>query len=127
MDYGAGCVGAIPLPPSKVVRKQQRGESHSSQYVVLGIESERAALVIDSLERADWLLKKLHQIDCEKALIKAQAEAMIAQLDADRASLERFLPQLREWGAQELEPRSANAAAVSRFARLPASPTKPPP
>ena len=66
-------------------------------------------------DKADWLLKKIAGIDAEKALIKAQAEAMLRQLDQDRAGLERFIPQLREWGAAELERRGRGRRTLPLF------------
>lgn len=71
-----------------------------------GEATEREEFHITDAGRADWLLGKLAGIEAERALVKAQAAAMIAQLDADEKGLrDRFEAELREWGVQELARR----------------------
>lgn len=45
------------------------------------------AFCIDSEDRANWLLRKLANLDAEKERIQTQAETLLRQLESDRASL----------------------------------------
>lgn len=50
-------------------------------------EAERETFCIDSESAANWLLKRLANIEAEKGRVKAQAEAILRQLDSDAESL----------------------------------------
>ena len=52
---------------------------------------------------ANWLLRKLGNIEAEKARIHAQAETLLQQLDGDRKALEGlYLQQLETYARQTL-------------------------
>ncbi len=58
---------------------------------------------IDSTDRANWLLRKLANLDTEKTRVKAQAEAILRQLDTDREGLlYLYGSQLEAFTRQEL-------------------------
>lgn len=84
--------------------------------IVADIDSERRAapFCIDSIERAEWLLRKLANIAAEKARIKAQAALMIAQLGADAAQLEhRFGSELETFVKAELARRGGKRKSLT--------------
>ncbi len=58
---------------------------------------------INTTDRANWLLRKIANLDSEKARIKAQAEAILHQLDTDREGLlYLYGSQLEAFTRQEL-------------------------
>lgn len=74
------------------------------------------SFVIDSREKADWLLKRIAALEAEEALIATQAEKMLAQVRSDRERLTgRFLPQLETWARGELETTKSRRRSVSLF------------
>ena len=59
---------------------------------------------INSETRANWLLRKIANLDTEKARVKAQAEAILHGLDTDREGLlYLYGSQLEAFTRQELE------------------------
>ena len=67
---------------------------------------DKPAFVIDSFERADWLLGKLSALDAEKATVQAMAAQRVEELTADkRALLSRFGAELEAWARQEAQTR----------------------
>lgn len=72
---------------------------------LLGMAEQQAQqpFLIDSEDRANWLLRKLGNIDAERERITAQYEAQIAELDRRERSLkEHFLPQLEIWAREQV-------------------------
>lgn len=72
---------------------------------LLGMAQEQAQqpFLIDSEDRANWLLRKLGNIDAERERITAQYEAQIAELDRREKSLrDHFLPQLEIWAREQV-------------------------
>src|SRR5579862_9491144 len=63
-----------------------------------------AAFLIDSDERAEWLLRKLANLEAEKNRVQAQAEQILKQLESDAERL-RFLfgAQLEEYCRRKLQ------------------------
>jgi phage host-nuclease inhibitor protein Gam len=53
---------------------------------------EPEQFTIDTIERANWYLRKLANLEAEKRRVLAQAEQIVTQLDADAESL-RYLYQ----------------------------------
>ena len=65
---------------------------------------EKPPFRIDTEQHANWLLRKLANLDAEKARVKAQAEAILHQLDTDREGLlYLYGSQLEAFTRQELE------------------------
>lgn len=65
---------------------------------------EREEFLIDSPERANWLLRKLANLDAERDRVAAQASALARQIESDRNGLlHRFGSQLENFTRQELE------------------------
>lgn len=61
---------------------------------------------IDSQARAEWLLRKLANIEAEKARVTAQAADICKELETDRESLLfRYGLQLQQWAEEELKRR----------------------
>ena len=80
------------------------------------IAVQEAPFVIDTEERANWYLRKVANLEAEKARIKSQAAAMIAQVEADAARLEyRFASQLEAFARQELEKRGGRRKSLTLF------------
>ena len=70
--------------------------------------------VIDSMERADWLLRKLGNIAAEKARVKSQAAAILNELDNDDKSLRSYFgPQLEELIRKELATRGGKKKSIT--------------
>jgi hypothetical protein len=69
---------------------------------------------INSDEAANWLLRKLANIEAEKARVKSQAETMLRQLDGDAEGL-RFLyeSELQEFVRQKLAASGARRKSVA--------------
>jgi hypothetical protein len=64
------------------------------------------AYVIDSEGAANWYLKKLTLWEAEKAILKAQYEQRVAEIDADKKRLEHlYQGQLEAWAREEAERR----------------------
>ena len=60
--------------------------------------------VIDTEDKVNWYLRKLANIEAERARVKAQAAAIIARLDTDEAGLKyRFENQVIEWTRQQID------------------------
>ena len=75
-----------------------------------------APFVIDSCDRADWYLRKVANLDAERARVKAQAAAMIAQIDSDAARLSHlFAAQLETFARAELERRGGRRKTLPLF------------
>jgi phage host-nuclease inhibitor protein Gam len=55
-----------------------------------GKESERAEFHIDSDAAAEWLLRKLANIDAEQKRVQAQAATLVAQLEGDAQRLKHL-------------------------------------
>jgi phage host-nuclease inhibitor protein Gam len=69
-------------------------------------QQERPEFHIDSEERACWLLRKLANLDAERTRVRAQAAAIVAQLDSEEKSLrDRFEAETCAWARAELERR----------------------
>jgi|GEM_PF-4960777 hypothetical protein len=69
-------------------------------------ESPLAPFRVKDSASADWVLSKIAAIDAEKALIQAQAEQRIKELDADRERLLfRFSGELEAFARAEAEKR----------------------
>lgn len=74
-----------------------------------GAATDTPRFQIDSREKAEWLLRKLANLDAEKARVKAQCEEIVRGLDADAARLLAFHEaDLREWARAELERRGGH-------------------
>src|SRR5579862_2500466 len=71
------------------------------------------AFLIDTDERAEWLLRKLANLEAEKARVQAQAEQIVKQLDADAERL-RFLfgAQLEEFCRRKIEQAGSRRKSV---------------
>ena len=66
--------------------------------------AEAPSFVIDSREKADWLLKKLAAIEAEEKLITEQSQKMLEQLRSDRESLMgRFVAELESFTRGETD------------------------
>jgi hypothetical protein len=69
-------------------------------------QEQRPEFHIDSEERACWLLRKLANLEAERARVKAQAAQIVAQLDSEEKSLrDRFEAEACAWARAELERR----------------------
>jgi len=67
---------------------------------------------INSETRANWLLRKIANLDTEKARVKAQAEAILKELDTDREGLlYLYGSQLEAFTRQELERQGGSQKA----------------
>lgn len=79
--------------------------------------------VIDSEERANWLLRKLGNIQAERRRIEAQYLKMLGALDKDEDALNaRFGAQLEEWARGQLGKRGKTVRLLQgevQFRRLP--------
>lgn len=60
---------------------------------------ERPAFCIDSIEPAEWLLRKLANLAAEKTRIQAQPAEMVAELDTYAAHLNHFFAEQLDAGA----------------------------
>ena len=68
------------------------------------VTEEKEEFLIDSPERANWLLRKLANLDAERERVAAQASALARQIESDRNSLlHRFGSQLENFTRAELE------------------------
>lgn len=72
-----------------------------------------APFCIDSIDRANWLVRKLANIDAEKKRVQTQAAAIVAQLEAEDRQL-RFLfgEQLECFTRQELARRGGRRKSL---------------
>jgi phage host-nuclease inhibitor protein Gam len=69
-------------------------------------EGQNVPFVIDSETGANWYLRKMNLFDAEKAILKAQYEQRIAEIDADKKRLENlYQGQLEAWARREGETR----------------------
>jgi hypothetical protein len=74
---------------------------------------EEGRFTIDSERAADWLVKKLAEIDAEKERIRLFARARTAELDSDAARLNHlFGEQLRQWAEQEASRRRRKSVSL---------------
>jgi hypothetical protein len=77
--------------------------------------------MVAPFEQGEWSARSvgapllLRQAGCFSSCPAFVAEVMLRQLDSARAGLERFLPQLQEWGAQELERRGRGRRTLPLF------------
>src|SRR5579862_5226360 len=73
-----------------------------------------AAFLIDSDERAEWLLRKLANLEAEKARVQTQAEQILKQLESDAERL-RFLfgAQLEEYCRRKIEASKSRRRSVT--------------
>lgn len=71
---------------------------------------------IDSEDRANWLLRKLANLNAERERIKAQSAAMIKRLDTEYNSLsDRFLPELEAWSRERIEQAGGKRKSLPLF------------
>jgi phage host-nuclease inhibitor protein Gam len=69
-------------------------------------DGQKASFIIENESGANWYLKKITLWDAEKAILKAQYEQRIAEIDADRKRLDSFyLSQVETWARGEQETR----------------------
>ena len=69
---------------------------------------------INSTDRANWLLRKIANLDTEKARVKAQAEAILHGLDTDREGLlYLYGSQLEAFTRQELERQGSRRKSLT--------------
>ena len=62
---------------------------------------------------ANWLLRKLANLEAERARVKAQAARIVAQLDADEKHLrDLYEAEAREWARQELGKRAGRRRSL---------------
>ena len=72
------------------------------------------AFAIDSEERANWLLRKLGNLEAEQARIKAQSAAMLKQVEGERESLmNRFGSELAQWTEEEIQRRGGKRKSLT--------------
>jgi phage host-nuclease inhibitor protein Gam len=86
----AGCVAVAGMPldaKKRTARCTDATESAAKPMPATDAPAERETFRIDSMDAANWYLKKVASIEAEKARIQAQTEKMIAELDADLAQL----------------------------------------
>ncbi len=68
---------------------------------------------IDNEERANWLLRKLANLDAEKARVKAQAADILQSLTAEENRLRaRFETELIEWAQREITRRGGKGKSL---------------
>ena len=83
------------------------GERLYEQDGELAVEKDASHLVefrVDSQARAEWLLRKLGNIDAERARIENQAAAMLAALDVQERKLKRrHWADLEVWATAQME------------------------
>ena len=69
---------------------------------------------IDDMEKVEWLLRKLGNIEAEKKRVQAQAAAMVQQLDTDAGNLTRlFGDQLQAFVREELARRGGRRKSLT--------------
>jgi hypothetical protein len=69
-------------------------------------QEQRPEFHIDSEAAANWYARRMASIEAERTRVKAQAAAIVAQLDADENHLRRlYEDEAREWARQEIERR----------------------
>ena len=72
------------------------------------------AFVIDSLDRAEWLLSKLANLDAEADRMKANTAKRLQELAADRAQLlYRFEADLTQWARIEAARRRRKSVTLA--------------
>jgi hypothetical protein len=75
--------------------------------------AEKPRFCIDSQFTADWLLRKLANIEAEKERVKIYARTRCAELEADAARLEsQFGEQLKQWATEEAERRRRKSVTL---------------
>lgn len=73
-----------------------------------------AEFTVQTAEHADWVLKKIHAMDAELALVEAQARKMVKQIKSERERFAaRFLPQVEAWALAELEASKGKKKSVA--------------
>ncbi len=78
-----------------------------------GKRYEEPTFCIDSEDRANWVLQRMANVEAEKSRIKAQAAAILKQLETDRQGLEgRFGSELERWFREEVERRGGRRKSV---------------
>jgi len=100
LETNAALQSLTPAPERAAIDAQRAADAFQAPDVT----TEAPRFVIDSKDKANWLLRKLAALDTEKALVKAQADEIIRGLDADAARL-RALHEadLQAWAREELE------------------------
>ena len=82
--------------PAKLYKRPLRGTQSQNgafpaqkgrQVSIMNSTEEQTSFHIDTEDKANWLLRKLANIDVEKERIRKQYETRTAQLDTDRAEL----------------------------------------
>lgn len=75
--------------------------------------SEKIIFSVDSQEKLEWYLRKVGNLEAEKARVKAQAASILKGLDSDLASLqEHFGPQVEAFVMQELASRGGKTKTL---------------
>jgi len=78
------------------------------------ISTARAEFHITDESSANWFLRKLANLENEKARVKAQAAKMIAEMDADTDRLRGlYEAELREFARAELERRGGRRKTLT--------------
>lgn len=80
------------------------------------MEETTEAFVIDTREKADWLLRKLANLEADEARVKAQSAVMLQQIESDRNSLMgRYQSQLENFTRAELEASKGKRKSITLF------------
>ena len=78
--------------------------------------SELKEFVIDSMDKADWYLKKLAELDAEEALIKEQSSKMIERVRTNRECLQAlFSQQLETFARAQVEKNGKGRKSIILF------------
>lgn len=68
---------------------------------------------IDSEEKANWLLRKIANLEAEESRVKAQADSILRSLKSDREGLmNRFGAELEQWAKAQMEAKGGKTKTI---------------